>query len=121
MVDACDGPLVAVGHVEVAIVASGRDPVTDGELVTGVDRDRRSFLAVVCGQASLVADDGVEGVDLFAGVGDDEVAGGGGGQVGDGCLAFDVAGVDEDVAAFEELVEHGAGLGPVRILRVRSA
>ena len=38
--DAGDGPGVAVGDVEVAVVAAGRDPVADPDLFTGAGGER---------------------------------------------------------------------------------
>ena len=55
-------------------------------------------------RCAAVADRCVECADLVAGVGDDELVAVGADR-GQGCRAFDLAGMDDDLAAFEKGVE----------------
>jgi hypothetical protein len=67
---------------------------------------------LLTGAVAAVADGCVECADLLAGVGDDELVADVstcGADRGQGCGAFDVAGMDDDVAAFEEGVEDLTG------------
>ena len=107
------GPGVAVGDCEVAVVASGGDPVAETDPLS-TTRDgltntvTRLLTRVFASAVAAVADRRVECADLVAGVGDDEmvtVIGMGGADGGQGCGAFDLAGMDDDLAAFKKCVE----------------
>ena len=70
--DAGDGPGVAVGDAEVAVVASGGDPVADADPLTrrgddGSSEPRPCLMRTWCDAA-------VDLRDLLAGVGDDQLA-----------------------------------------------
>ena len=82
------GPLVAVGDAEVAVVASRCDLVAGAEPLAGCGR-HRCGRAGLAGGESLLADGGVEGGDLLAGVRDDRSV-----DVGECGEAFDLGGVD---------------------------
>ena len=122
LADPGDGPGVAVGDSEVAVVASGGDPVAETDPLT-TTRDgltstlTRSLTRLArhgCspGAVAAVADGCVERSDLVAGVGDDElvaVISADGADGGQGCGAFDLAGMEDDLAALEQCVEDLTG------------
>ena len=62
---------------------------------------------MVASAVAAVADGCVERTDLVAGVGDDELVTGQsvGADGGQGCGAFDLAGMEDDLAALEKRVE----------------
>ena len=101
-----DGPELAVRDVGVAVVAPGRDGVADAEPFTR--RGQHLLVGLTGGLADPVRE-GVDPAHLFTGVGDGELAGAG--FSGNAPGPFDVAPVDDDLAAGEEFVEHLAGRG----------
>ena len=108
--DRGDGPRVSVGHLQVAVVAPGGDPVAGADPLTRPRGHDPDVVDPAVGDQP-VADGGVELVDLLAGVrhhgdvGRPAVAGGGRGQ---GVLQRRGVGVQVDPAAGEEGVEHRA-------------
>ena len=96
-------PAVAVGHAEVAVVASGCDLVADAESLAGCGGHGSGGTGLAGGEA-LVADRGVECGDLLAGVRDDRSV-----DVGEGGEAFDLGGVDLDQPTLVQHVEDLAG------------
>ncbi len=81
--DAGDGPGLPVRDLQVGVVASGRDPVANARSGHRGGGDLPTRILSVwpwtwpgLNAWSVVADRGVEVGDLFAGVGDDQVAGG---------------------------------------------
>ena len=108
-VDAGDRPLVTVGDAEVAVVAAGADPVADADVLAAARGDvaswrarRRSICrsrtaalrAATCSRVSAMTWD----------------AGGGfAGDLDDSGEAFDLGGVDDDLAPLEQRVEHLVG------------
>jgi hypothetical protein len=103
--DPSDGPGVTVGDCEVAVVASGGDPVAEPDpLTTARERLTSSRTRLLTSAVAAVANGCVECADLVAGVGDDELVAVGADR-GQGCRAFDLAGMDDDLAAFEKRVE----------------
>lgn len=125
LADPGHGPRVTVGDCQVAVVASGGDPVAEADALTTA----RDGLATVltsaltsmlaeghAGAMAAVADGCVERTDLVAGVGDDQlvalnstVVSTVGADGGEGCGAFDLAGMQDDLATIEEGVEDLTG------------
>jgi hypothetical protein len=68
--DAGDGPGVAVGDAEVAVVAAGGDPVADPDPLPG-ERGRDHIVVDVSGGDECAGDGGVECGDRLTGVGHD--------------------------------------------------
>src|SRR5674476_1232075 len=106
-IDPGDGPGVAVGDVQGAVVAAGGDPVTDPDPFPGGCRDRTGVVEPAGGD-ELVADGRVQGGDLFPGLGDHQhrlgrrlspwlVA-----DLGQGAGAFALTGVQADPSSGKE-------------------
>lgn len=98
--DIGDGPGLAVGDLEIRIVAAGGDAVADPQLLAAGGRDGACALLV----SALVADGGVQVRHLLPPIGDDEIAAGT--DFGERRGALDVGGVDGDLPASMEFVEH---------------
>ena len=103
--DAGNRPDVAVGDAEVAVVAAGCDAITEADPLTKAgDGLTISLTSVV----AAVADGCVDGSDLLAGVGDDQLVTGCA-DVGECVGALDLAGVDDDLVARSKSVEDLTG------------
>lgn len=122
--DRGDDPGVAVGHVQVGMVAAGDNPVPDTDPLPGRGDHHPAVVDPALGDQP-VADRGVELGDLLAGVDHDRylLAGGVRGRGVDGQrLPQRVGvGVQPDLAAGEQGIERLAGIVASRVARVRSA
>ena len=114
--DAGHGPGVAVGDAEVAVVASGGDPVADAEPLTGCggDRSRRGSVSPVARRWSRIAALRAATCSRVSAMTSPV-------DVGECGEAFDLGGVDDDLAARESASKTSPGRSPVRISRLRSA
>jgi hypothetical protein len=99
LVDGDDAPGVAVGDVEVEVVAAGGDSVADADALTAGRRHITPGIHLAS-PYSTRSDGRIESLDLLAGIGDDES-----GLEGEGLPSFHVGGVDADLAAGQEAVE----------------
>ena len=115
--DGGDGPGVAVGHAQVAVVAPGRDPVPDPEPLPGVGDDRvgvvdwpaatsRSriapFNAAACSRVSA-------SINIWRALPISAPDGASAARLGQRLGAFGVTGVDPDLAAAPQRVPHLCG------------
>jgi hypothetical protein len=111
-VDAGDGPGVAVGDLDVGVVAAGDDPVTGTDACSLAGGGARVIDSSGCDQ--LRTDGAVERGDLLVGVGDDDHRDaclvGQGGVPGERADAIGVGGVEVDLSSGEQRVEHGGGV-----------
>jgi hypothetical protein len=103
--DTGNGPDVAVGDAEVAVVAARGDAITGADpFTTAGDGLTFSLTISLTSVVAAVANCCVDGSDLLAGVGDDQLVTGCA-DVGECVGALDLAGVDDDLAACDEIVE----------------
>ncbi len=113
--DAGDGPGVAVGHVQVAVVAACRDLIPDPDPLT---RPGGHLLGVIdhADGEEPVADRGVQRADLLAGIDYHRnrlaCPVPGGDRVGDRCMPLGLARMQADLAAAMQGVEYR--FGPLR-------
>jgi hypothetical protein len=97
------GPGLAVGDADLGVVLAGGDGVPDADLFARGGDDGVGRLA---GDHSHAVGGVINPRDLVAGIGDDEPTQGR--LHGEEVLAFDVAGVDHDVASVHQFVEDVA-------------
>ena len=102
--DVGDGPGLAVGDLEIGVIAAGGDAVADLQLLAAGGRDAACVVVGVPLASALVADGGVQVRDLLPSTGDDQIAAGT--DFRERRDALDIRGVDGDLSAAMQLVEH---------------
>jgi hypothetical protein len=111
--DRGDGPGVTVGDTEVTVVAAGGDPVAGADPLSRSGRRCAAVVDAAIGD-EMLPDGGVELGGLFAGVDHHRhrliPVGRGGGDCGNRVLQRSRIGMEADLAAGGQGVEHGAGV-----------
>jgi hypothetical protein len=108
--DPGDSPDLAVSDLQIGVVASRRDPVSEPDPTAGGSDDLGVRVLVAL---AVIADGSVELRDLFASASDDQIARGAG--VGERCGSFHLAWVDHDPTSAVEGVNTAPGSSPLRI------